>query len=97
MNTMPAKLPTGPPQLPLVIRFTPRELEYIELRFGQLKAQKEIAVQWCVHVNTVKAHSKMVLMKLDTRTGKYDQSTAMIAATKKLILLGYVKLEGEKT
>jgi DNA-binding NarL/FixJ family response regulator len=91
------KLPTGPPQLPLEVRFTPRELEYIELRYGQLKGQKEIATLWGVHVNTIKTHSKMVLMKLDTRIGKYDQTTAIIGATKKLILLGYIKLEGEKT
>ena len=90
-----AILPNGPPKTPLTVRFTPRELEFIELRYGQLKALKEICTIWGVSISTAKNHSSMIYRKLDISCNVIDSPTAVIAATKKLIALGYIK-PGEK-
>lgn len=90
-----AILPNGPPKPPLTVRFTPRELEFIELRYGQLKAVKEISTIWGVSIGTAKNHSSMIYRKLDIPCNATDSPTAIIAATKKLIALGYITL-GEK-
>lgn len=90
-----AILPNGPPKTPLTVRFTPRELEFIELRYGQLKALKEICTIWGVSMSTAKNHSSMIYRKLDISCNVIDSPTAVIAATKKLIALGYIK-PGEK-
>ena len=90
-----AILPSGPPKPPLTVRFTPREMEFIQLRFGQLKAIKEISAIWGVSISTAKNHSSMIYRKLDIPCNATDSPTAIIAATKKLITLGYIQ-PGEK-
>ena len=89
---MAAKLPNGPPPRPLVARFTERELEFIALRYGQLKGLKEIAGTWGLSLGTVKMHSRYVMAKLNVHLDKHDSATAIIDATKKLVELGYLKL-----
>jgi hypothetical protein len=93
---MSAKLPTGPPQIPLVIRFTSRELEYIELRYGQTRGYKEIAAMWNLSIRYVRSLGSMVYIKLNLQCTDADTYTLHIRALKKLIALGYVKLEGEQ-
>jgi DNA-binding NarL/FixJ family response regulator len=89
---MPAKLPNGPPKPKLEVHFTPRELEFIELRYGQVKAHKEIAAQWGISFRTVNWMAAMVLMKLGIQDQGHDVPTALISATKKLIAMGYIEI-----
>lgn len=92
---MPAKLPTGPPEPKLEVRFTPRELEYIELRYSKTLGYKEIAAMWDVSIRYVRSLGGTVYIKLNLQSTGTDTYTLHIRALKKLIALGYVKLEGE--
>jgi DNA-binding NarL/FixJ family response regulator len=89
---MAAKLPNGPPKPKLEVHFTPRELEFIELRYGQVLANKEIAAQWKISTRTVNWMSSVVLMKLGIQDQGHDIYTALITSLKKLIAMGYIKI-----
>jgi len=91
------KLPDGPPPRKLETSFTPRELEFIELRYNQAKGYKEIAAGWNLSVSYVRSLGTLVYMKLDLINTGFDTITLGLVAMKKLIQLGYIKIERENT
>lgn len=90
---MPVKLPTGPPKITLGVRFTARELEFIQLRFGKCLSLKEIASAWGVTLRVIAHHSENVGVKLGLRN-KETTGTFLIAATKRLIKFGFITADG---
>lgn len=94
---MSAKLPTGPPEAKLEVRFTMRELEFIELRYGQAQAYKEIAASWNLSASYVRNLGAIIFAKLGLQGFGNDAYILQILATKRLIELGYVQLERNKS
>lgn len=74
--------------------FAPRELEYIKLRFDREMSLKEIAAEMKVSRSWAVKIGEIVYIKLgmDRSTGYGWGKANMIAATKRLILLGIVKI-----
>lgn len=88
---MAAKLPQGP-RIMVELRFTPRELELIELRYGKCLSEKEIAAAWGVTKRIVGFHNSNVGLKLGIN-GLGSCSAFHIIATKRLIKLGFIMAE----
>ena len=89
---MSARLPKGPPPVMVELRFTPRELEYIDLRFGQILSLEKVAQEMKICRRTVQWFSEKIYMRLGMMpegAGRYENT---IRITKLLIKLGFVKL-----
>jgi predicted DNA-binding protein (UPF0251 family) len=80
-------LPQGPPKLVMEVRFSPRELEFIRLRYGIEKSLKEIAAAMNVSLRTAKSYSEVIGRKL----GQFGGS--QIRITKILIRHGFISTD----
>jgi DNA-binding NarL/FixJ family response regulator len=87
-------LSQGPPLFTLEVRLSPRELQFVELRFGQCLGYKEIASQMNIVERTAKNYAQTIYLKLGVcALGSIGGSTAVIKATKILLAKGIINLE----
>ena len=74
---MAAKLPMGPPKLKVTISFTPREMEFIALRYVDCLQLKEIAERMGVSLRAVKEYSTLVIRCLGLHGTSRPNVTAL--------------------
>jgi len=72
--------------------FTPREMEFIEYRYGQCLAVKTVAVKMGITLRTAKYFTGRVLARLGLSFELGSESPAALNAMKKLIRMGIVSL-----
>jgi len=77
----------------LSVRLAKRELEFIELRYGQVKSLKEVAHEMHISMSTAKAYSAAIHAKLDSDGSGFDQTGRTIRTVKRLIEHGYIGTE----
>ena len=87
------KLPDGPPALYVIPRFSPRELEFIKLRYGQTRGFKEIMHMMNASLRNVKRLGAIIHAKLAVYVGVGEGNNGVIQATKRLIKLGIISTE----
>jgi DNA-binding NarL/FixJ family response regulator len=87
------KLPDGPPSIRITVSFSEREIEFIHLRYEKCLTIKEIVEEMKTSLRTVKWYSTQILMRLGVRGYDGEKSCSQIQATKRLLILGYIKLE----
>lgn len=86
------RLSQGPPEVPTQVRFTRRELEFIELRYGKELSRKEISKLMGITSYTVKFYSNCILLKLNIVARGGKSAAFIIKVTKFLLKNGYIKL-----
>lgn len=90
MNRSPV-LPKGPPPK-LRVAFTPRELEFIELRYGQDLQIREIAETMNISTRMARLFSQIVFSRLGISEMGTGNMAEIIKATKRLVKYGFIKL-----
>jgi DNA-binding NarL/FixJ family response regulator len=92
MSETGARLSQGPPKLVTDVKFTPRELEYLDLRYQQELYVKEIADKMNVSERMVKYYSMRVYLKIGILSMVGDNAHRAIVTTKILAKNGFIKL-----
>jgi DNA-binding NarL/FixJ family response regulator len=73
------------------VKFPPRELEFIKLRYQDELPYKDVAVAMNVSLRTVHFYAANVYMRLNVTRDKGNEGPSAIRATKLLIRHGYVE------
>jgi predicted DNA-binding protein (UPF0251 family) len=86
------RLSQGPPKVTAEVHFSPRELEFIELRYGQALSMKEIAERMGVAKRTIAHFSNIMLLKLNIAATGGRDAPHIITITKFLVKNGFITL-----
>lgn len=86
------RLSQGPPDVSTQVRFSKREMEFIELRYGQVLTRKELSSIMGISERTAKYYSINVFLKLNLDTNNVNKTACIITVTKFLIKNGFIKL-----
>jgi len=80
------------PTAAVTVKFGPRELEFIQLRYGQALPIKVVAERMGIELRTVKYYSYMLLMKFSIYPAKGKEAIHAIEATKLLVKHGFIQV-----
>ena len=73
--------------------FTQRELQFVELRYGQCLTWKEISAEMNISLRMVRWYSEKIHQRLELKRESGHQLRASLIAMKMLIGFGYIKVD----